>query len=97
MLELTIWQIIICITFGAILASVYLCLLWQTIRLLPRVKKKGLFLLISAIFRLALLIVLAVFASQNNVGKFLCIIVGFIITRLILVGKFKEHIKERLK
>jgi len=94
MLNLSLWQILIFMGIGAILAAAYLCLLWQTIRLLPRLKKKGLFLMASAVIRITLLLVLSILLSQHHAGKFLSIVVGFIVTRLILVGIFRKNIKE---
>ena len=95
-LDLSLLQIIVYSGLGAVLAVLYLYLLWKTICLLPRIKRKGLFLLASVVIRITLLISLALIFSQNHAGKFLWIIIGFILTRLILVGCFRKGIKGHL-
>ena len=80
---------------GGVLSTLYLGLLWYSIKLLPKIKKRGLFLFGSAVLRLFLFLFLAVFLSQNHAGRFLWIVVGFITTRLILLSFVKNKRKLR--
>ena len=80
---------------GGILSVLYLGLLWYCVKLLPKIKKRGLFLFASASFRLFLFLFLAVYLAKDNAGRFLWIVVGFITTRLILLSFIKN--KRRIK
>ncbi len=79
---------------GIILGIVYLFLLWQTLLKLPHVKQKGLFLFLSAAIRLTLLIFIALHFSYENGGRFLIIIIGFILTRLVVTKYVKASIQK---
>ena len=80
---------------GAILSLLYFGLLWYSLKLLPKIKKRGLFLFVSAALRLFLFLFLAVYLAQNHAGRFLWIVLGFITTRLILLSFIKN--KRRIK
>ncbi|MGN0919671.1 MAG: ATP synthase subunit I [Alphaproteobacteria bacterium] len=80
---------------GGILSILYLGLLWYSLKLLPKVKKRGLFLFASAALRLFLFLFLAVYLAKDNVGRFLWIIVGFITVRLILLSRIKNKRKNK--
>ncbi len=79
---------------GVILGLIYLFLLWQTLLKLPNVKQKGLFLFLSAAIRLTLLIFVALHFSYENGGRFLIIIIGFILTRLVITKHVKNSIQK---
>ena len=77
-------------TMGALLSVLYLGLLWYSLKLLPKIKKRGLFLFVSAAVRLFLFLFLAIYLAQNHTGRFLWIVIGFITTRLILLSFIKN-------
>lgn len=81
----------ICLAFGCFLSLIYLGLLWLTVKSLPNKKHKGIWLFVSAVIRLTLFLAGAVLFSQNNAARFLWIVIGFIITRLIIVGFIKTR------
>ena len=87
--------ILIAFVMGALLSILYLGLLWYSVKLLPKIKKRGLFLFASAVVRLFLFLFLAVYLAQNHAGRFLWIVIGFITTRLILLSFIKN--KRRIK
>lgn len=80
---------------GALLSVLYLGLLWYSLKLLPKIKRRGLFLFFSAAVRLFLFLFLAVYLAQDHAGRFLWIVIGFITTRLILLSFIKN--KRRTK
>ena len=80
---------------GALLSVLYLGLLWYSVKLLPKIKKRGLFLFVSAAIRLFLFLFLAVYLAQNHAGRFLWIVIGFITVRLVLLSFIKN--KRRIK
>ena len=82
-------QIGICLFWGFSLSVIYLALLWLTIKSLSKSKHRVFLLLISAIARLALFLTGAILLSQHQAARFLWIVVGFVITRLLLVGLVK--------
>ena len=94
-LNLSYPEILTAFFMGALLSVLYLGLLWYSVKLLPKIKKRGLFLFASATVRLFLFLFLAVYLAQNHAGKFLWIVIGFIATRLILLS-FINH-KRRIK
>ena len=83
-------QMITCVIYGFCLSLFYLGLLWLTVKSLPKVKHKNLWLFTSAIIRLVLFLSGALLLSQNNPARFLWIVGGFIMTRLILLGLVKQ-------
>ena len=89
-IRLSYSAILITFVLGGILSILYLGLLWYSVKLLPKIKKRGLFLFISAALRLFLFLFLAVYLAQNNVGRFLWIVIGFMVTRLILLSFIKN-------
>ena len=80
---------------GGILSTIYLGLLWYSVKLLPKIKKRGLFLFCSAVLRLFLFLFLALYLSQNHAGRFLWIVIGFITTRLVLLSFIKNKRKPK--
>ena len=74
-----------CLLTGSICAVVYLYLLWKTVRLLPSVKHKGLFLFISMALRIFLLLVVMLLFSGKRPGPLLVICCGFLIMRLFIL------------
>ena len=93
--KLSLDAILMALTMGSILSFIYLGLLWYSLKLLPKIKKRGLFLFGSAVLRLFLFLFLAVYLSQNHAGRFLWIVIGFVTTRLILLSFIKN--KRRIK
>ena len=75
----------ICLLIGAVVSVIYMYLLWQTVRLLPRVKHKGLFLFSSAVLRIFLLIFGMLLLSGESAGRFILIFCGFVIFRLLIL------------
>ena len=90
-LSLSLSQICLCFLIGIILSAMYLIILWGSLKRLPHITHKGFFLFISAIIRLALFLTLAIWFSNHNPMRFLCIFIAFVITRLIVVGLFKTR------
>ena len=75
----------ICLLIGAIVSVIYMYLLWETVRLLPQVKLKGLFLFSSAVLRIFLLIFGMLLLSGESAGRFIIIFCGFVISRLFIL------------
>ena len=90
-LSLPLNVIIACIMYGCALAFVYLFLLWTSLKHLPKAHHKALFLLITTALRLGLFLFCAVLFSQHHPIRFLCIVLGFAVTRLIVVGRIKTR------
>ena len=87
--------ILMAVLMGSVLSVLYLSLLWYSIKVLPKIKMKGLFLFISVLFRLSLFLFFAIYLSQNHVGRFLWIIVGFILTRLVFLSCIKNKRRKK--
>ena len=94
-IRLSYSAILIAFMTGGILSVLYLGLLWYSLKLLPKIKKRGLFLFGSAVLRLFLFLFLAVYLSQNHVGRFLWITIGFITMRLFLLSFIKNKRKTK--
>lgn len=93
---LTTPDIIASLAVGMILSLVYFYLLWQTISILPRVKKKGLLLFSSGALRIFLLIFVALAFAADNPGRFILIVIGFILTRIIILKIAKPKLKKQI-
>ncbi len=87
---LSSFEMIIAFIYGSILSAIYLGILWTSIRLMAKVKHKGLFLFMTAILRLFIFIFGSLVLSQHNAWRFLLIVVGFLVTRLIIVALVKH-------
>ena len=83
------------IGFG--LALLHLFLLWQTITLLTKSKKKGFVLFLSSVLRIFLLVFIALACSKQNMGHFLIIMCSFFLTRIFLLKLFHPSLKKKLK
>ena len=82
------WDLIMrSILCGAALSCIYCVLLWYSLKKLPSIKHKGLFLFISSAFRLILFAVVAIFLAIRHPALLLCMFATFIITRFIIVKK----------
>ena len=80
------WDLIIlAFVCGIVLSCIYCALLWYSIKKLPHIKHKGLFLFCSSVFRLILFVGVAVFLALQNPMLLLYMFVSFVITRLIIV------------
>ena len=82
------------LAIGFALCVIYTWLLWLTVKKLAHIKHKGLFLLTSAIVRILLFIIPAIYLSQHDVSCFLFIVIGFVLSRFIIVGQVKTSSKE---
>ena len=85
MFNMTLHEMGLALLEGGICAAVYLYLLWKTVRLLPSVKRKGLFLFISMVLRLFLLLAVMLLLSEKKPGPLLVIFCGFVIVRLFVL------------
>ena len=94
-IKLSYSAILVSFLMGGVLSFIYLGLLWYSVKLLPKMKKRGLFLFISAVIRLFFFIFFAIYLSQNHAGRFLWIVIGFITTRLVLLSFIKNKRKLR--
>ncbi len=70
---------------GITCGLVYLYLLWQTVKVLPNVKKKGVFLFTSMFLRIFLMLSLIVVFANNDLNKFLIMCLGFILIRFFVL------------
>ena len=83
MMNISVGEIVWLIAAGIVLAAVYLYLLWQTIKVLPRVRHKQLFLFASKIIRIALLLFPMIVLARRNAVQLLIIFAVFWLTRTI--------------
>ncbi|MBR6411946.1 MAG: ATP synthase subunit I [Alphaproteobacteria bacterium] len=74
-----------CFLIGAICGLIFMYLLWRTVKLLPQVKHKYLFLFVSKALRIFLLLCVMILFSDHHAGKFLTIFCGFWAIRLIIL------------
>ena len=81
--NLLIWSIVC----GVILSFLYYMLLWYCVNKLPQIKRKGLFLFISSVFRLTLFVIVAFLLAARHPALLLCMFVSFVITRFFIVKK----------
>ncbi|MBQ4472270.1 MAG: hypothetical protein II942_03405 [Alphaproteobacteria bacterium] len=79
-------QNVICLAIGFGLAVLYLVLLHFSIKLLKTTKHPGILLVLSAVVRLAVLLALSIYLSFHDPIRFIWIIIGFIITKFILLS-----------
>ena len=79
-------QLFLGLAMGLLICVVYLALLWLSLKALPKINHKILFLLITAIIRISLAVALLFLCAQHNLVQFLSILTGFILTRLILLN-----------
>lgn len=81
--DLILWAVLC----GVVLGCVYCAFLWYSVRKLPQVKHKGLFLFLSSVLRLVLFISIAIFLAVRHPALLLCMFATFVITRFIIVKK----------
>ena len=93
-IKLSFDAIFLALVMGGILSLIYLGLLWYSLKLLPKIKRRGLFLFISAAIRIFLFLFLAMWLAKNHAGRFLWIVVGFVCVRLILLSRIKNKGKK---
>ncbi|MDD3668946.1 MAG: ATP synthase subunit I [Alphaproteobacteria bacterium] len=79
------WEAAALAAAGVGLGAAYLCLLWQTIRILPRIRYKQAFLSASKIVRIALLLFPMVALARSSVVRLLIIFAFFWLTRLVVL------------
>lgn len=72
---------------GFMLSCVYCSLLWYSVKKLPHIKRKGLFLLFSSVFRMILFVAIAILLAIRSPILLLCMFVSFTVTRFIIVRK----------
>jgi len=75
---------------GIVLGLLYLILLWKTVYLLPKIQHKAIFLLGSALLRIALLVGTAWLISFQDAIRFLWIIISVVVTRFIVLSIVKS-------
>ena len=92
--KLSLDAILLALVMGGFLSLIYLGLLWYSLKLLPKIKNRGLFLFISAGLRIFLFLFMAIWLAQNHAGRFLWIVIGFVSVRLILVSRIKNRRKK---
>lgn len=90
-------DILLSLGVGCILCLIYLYLLWQTIIVSQKSNHPTLILFLSGVLRIFLLIFIALVFSKNNLGKFLLIFCGFLLTRVITLKLVKPSFKNQLK
>lgn len=82
---------------GCLLAFLHLFLLWQTVTLLSKSRKKGVIRFLSSVLRIFLFIFIALACSKQNMGYFLIIMCSFFLTRMFLLKLFKPSFKKKLQ
>ena len=75
----------IALLVGAGCGIIFMYLLWETVRILPRVKHKYLFIFASKVLRIFLLLAVMILFSEKHAGRFLMIFCGFVIMRLFIL------------
>ena len=91
-MNLSALAITTCIMTGILIGVAYEYLLWLSIKILPKINQKGLWLLLTTASRLFLLLFTAVVMAQENVARFLWIIFAFLVTRWTIIN-FAKNIK----
>ena len=94
---MTLSQFFLYVGTGILLAISYLFLLWKTVLFLPKAKHRGLFLLGSAIARIAFFLLAALYVSQKSAVIFLLITACFMLTRLTTLKFVKLETKDEYK
>lgn len=89
-----ITDVIYCIITGIMIGGAYEYLLWLSIKSLPSITHKGWWLFLTTAARLFLLLFTAIVVAQNQVVRFLIIVLAFMITRWIIINLAK-NIKEK--
>lgn len=92
---LSVSDLLLMITIGMSAGGLYYLLLWHSLKILPRVKRRGMFLFLSAGVRIFMLIFTAVYFANDHAGRFILIIIGFILTRVICINMIKKQIKNK--
>ena len=82
--------LIVCIVTGILIGIAYEYLLWLSIKTLPKIKHKGLWLLFTTAVRLFLLLFPAVVMAKENIARFLWIIFAFLVTRWLIINSMKN-------
>ena len=83
--RLSFTEIGLCLSIGSVCGLIFMYLLWQTVKLLPQVKHKYLFLFVSKVLRIFLLLCVMMLFSDHHAGKFLTIFCGFLLVRLVIL------------
>ena len=83
--RMSLTEIGICFLMGVVCGLIFMYLLWKTVKLLPQVKHKYLFLFISKVLRIFLLLCVMMLFSDHHAGKFLMIFCGFLAVRLLVL------------
>lgn len=79
---------------GILLSLVYFSLLWYSLKILPNIKRKGMFLFFSSLLRLIIFLSVAILLASKNPVKLIWMFLAFIITRLLLVYFLKDKGKK---
>ena len=83
--KLSYSEIGLCFLVGAVCGMVFMYLLWRTVKLLPCVKHKYLFLFASKALRIFLLLCVMMLFPDHHPGRFLTIFCGFLVVRLVIL------------
>ncbi len=84
-------MIVLYLVLGALVSWGYFYLLMESLKMIKKVKKKGLFLFFTTMLRLALFIFLTLVLTGCHPGKFIYYIIGFILTRFICIKYIKHN------
>ncbi len=76
---------------GVLLSLVYFSLLWYSLKVLPNMKRKGLFLFVTSLIRLVIFLVVAILLAKDGHMKLIWMFLAFIVTRLCLVKFLKNR------
>jgi F1F0 ATPase subunit 2 len=76
---------------GILLSLVYFSLLWYSLKVLPNMKRKGLFLFVTSLIRLVIFLTVAILLAKDGHMKLIWMVLAFIVTRLCLVKFLKNR------
>lgn len=91
---LSFWNSLCCFSAGAFSGFAYFYALYKTITLLPKMKRKGLFLFSSFLLRILILLSLLGIMAQDNVLRVLAFLFGFMVMRFFYVSKQAKKLPE---
>lgn len=92
--QLTPFNGLLALLAGALTGLFYFWNLSWTINQLPKIRKRGLFLFSSTLFRLAVFFGILVLIADRNALKMLIFFVGFILVRVFFLRFKKRELKE---
>ncbi len=84
-------------TLGGALAALYLVSLWATVRLLPRVRRQGLWLLSSGVIRAVAVAAAFVWIVVGGWERLIGCLAGFLLVRAAGIAKMRPRARQVLK